>query len=138
MRIQIKEGDLVGFKAAPGADCRRLFEQVINGCGSQDWSGIYVQLNVTQALHYVPNQYDRGEEMSCMVSLRVKPGRSLNIIVFNEPTMANPTVASTVKANMVRHFLRNQGYTDIDNSKPLPVAMGDYGIALLLIQKTTS
>ena len=59
--IELKEGNLVGFKAAPGTDCGRLFAHAReNGNGSQDWSGIYVQLDMAQAIRYVTNQYKRG------------------------------------------------------------------------------
>ena len=46
-----KEGNLVGFKAAPGTDCGRLFAHAReNGNG----------LDMAQAIRYVTNQYKRG------------------------------------------------------------------------------
>jgi hypothetical protein len=133
-RAELKEGDLVGFKAAPGTDCGRLFAQVrAKGKGSQDWSGIYVQLDIAQAIRYVPNQYERGEEISCIVALRVKKGHSLNVIICNDKKMAETTISSVEKANIVRDYLSTNGYTDIDKKRPLLSALGDYGVALLLI-----
>jgi hypothetical protein len=142
-RIELKEGDLVGFKAAPGRDCDRLFAHVRNeneggkgkGCCKEDWSGIYVQLDIAQAIRYVPNQYERNEEMSCIVSLRVKKGvHSLNVIICNDKKMADVTISSTEKADIVREYLNTNGYTDVAmKTKPLLSALGDYGVALLLL-----
>lgn len=137
--IELKEGDLVGFKAAPGTDCGRLFAQVRdNGNGSQDWSGIYVQLDIAQAIRYVTNQYERGEEMSCIVALKVKKGHSLNVIICNDKKMADTTISSAEKANIVRDYMTTNGYIDkneipIDKKKPLLSTLGEYGYALLLI-----
>ena len=54
--VELKEGTLIGFKAAPGCNCDRLFAQK---AGNVDWSGIYVQLDIGEAIQYIRNQYDR-------------------------------------------------------------------------------
>lgn len=57
--FELPAGTLVGFKAAPGTSCDRLFEHALS-CHSAsdpgespepDWSGIYVQLNIEQVLY---------------------------------------------------------------------------------------
>ena len=62
--IELPSGTLVGWKAAPGPDCKRLFEHALSfhnvpdlqESPVTDWSAIYVQLDVAQAIRYVPNQ----------------------------------------------------------------------------------
>ena len=58
--LELPAGTLLGWKAAPGASCQRLFEHardISTSCDpnespTPDWSGIYVQLTLEQAVNY--------------------------------------------------------------------------------------
>jgi hypothetical protein len=58
--VELPAGTLLGWKAAPGASCQRLFEharEISTSCDpnespTPDWSGIYVQLTLEQAVNY--------------------------------------------------------------------------------------
>jgi hypothetical protein len=58
--VELPAGTLLGWKAAPGATCQRLFEHardISTSCDpdespTPDWSGIYVQLTLEQAVNY--------------------------------------------------------------------------------------
>ena len=86
--------------------------------------------------------------MSCIVALKVKKGRSLNVIVCNDKKMADTTISSAEKANIVRDYLSTtthgqEQYSDHVNAatnddddkkkKPLLSALDDHGVALLLV-----
>jgi hypothetical protein len=54
--VELPAGTLLGWKAAPGASCQRLFEharEISTSCDpnespTPDWSGIYVKLTLEQ------------------------------------------------------------------------------------------
>jgi hypothetical protein len=129
--VELKEGTLIGFKAAPGCNCDCLFAQI---GGNVDWSGIYVQLDIGQAIRYIPNQYDRGEKIACVVAIRVAKGQSLHVLVCSDQRMADSKISSAQKANFVRELLMADGYfITCDWEKPLLSGIGEKGYALCLI-----
>jgi hypothetical protein len=131
--VELKEGTLIGFKAAPGCSCDRLFANA-QKVGNSDWSGIYVQLDIGQAVRYVPNQYDRGENIACVVALRVAKSQSLHVLVCSDPRMADTKISSAEKTNFVRELLMEDGYYITgDWEKPLVSGLGEKGYALCLI-----
>jgi hypothetical protein len=71
--------------------------------------------------------------MSCTVALRVKKGHSINAIICDEKKYS--IISSTEKANIVREYLSTNGlcYFNIDKKKSLLSALGDYDVALCLV-----
>jgi hypothetical protein len=141
-RIELPAGCLVGFKAAPGASCEKLFkhatESFLAGASdpqespTPDWSGIYVQLGIEQAIRYVPNQFDRGEPLVSVVALRVRQGQSLRVVAVTDTRMADTAISSADKASIVRDHVTASGH-DLGSTAPLLMALGQVGQALCLL-----
>jgi len=136
--VELQGGALVGFKAAPGTDCCRLFAHAKATQGhdqgespTPDWSGIYVQLDMEQAVNYVPNQFDRGESTVSVVALRVRENQCLRICVCEDERMADASISSKAKAELVRNQVSSS--SDLlahDPAVPLLAAFGQKGLAL--------
>lgn len=140
-RLELPQGSLVGFKAAPGTSCEKLFAHALSfQSGISDpqesptpaWSGIYVQLDIQQAVRYVPNQFDRGEPAVSVVALRVRQGKSLHVIVVDDPRMADTAISSADKANIVREHVASSAVRDLGEA-PLLMALGQRDLALCLM-----
>ena len=65
------------------------------------WSAIYIQLSLAQAISYVPNQYERGEEVCCVCRVTVRD--TFQIAVLDDPRMTDPNISSKDKAEMVQN-----------------------------------
>jgi hypothetical protein len=139
-RLELSSGALVGFKAAPGASCDQLFVHSLSfqsGASdpqespTPDWSGIYVQLGMEQAVRYVPNQFDRGEPSVSVVALRVRQGRTLQVLAVDDPRMADTATSSADKANIVRQHV-TAVCPDLGEA-PLLTALGQQDLALCLL-----
>jgi len=142
--IELRPGTLVGFKTAPGPSCERLFahsQSMHDGTDAKespepDWSGIYVQLDIDQAVRYVPNQFDRGEPEVCIVALRVREGQLLRVVVCDDPRMSDTAVSSADKAGLVRSQVFEEGGAGAPAPPactPLLAALGQRHLALCLI-----
>lgn len=86
----------------------------------------------TQAVNYVPNQFDRGESVVCVVALRVREGCALRVVVCDDRRMADTAIVSADKANIVRQHVRSTVASDL-SSAPLLHALGREGLALCLV-----
>ena len=95
--VTIHPKTLLGFKACPGPNGSRLLNHTSTAPGdASTWSGIYVQLSLSQAISYVPNQYDRGESTCCICQIRTR--ESLQVAISDDPVMAFAGVSSSDKA----------------------------------------
>ena len=101
--ITIPAGTLLGFKACPGIDASRLLSHAKEQPHVALWSGIYVQLSLSQAVSYVPNQYERGEDTCCVCRLTTR--RQLSA-VCDDIRMADVGVSSSDKATRVLDAVR--------------------------------
>lgn len=124
--VEVPKGSLLGFKAAPGLSATGLMA----GKGTADaWSGVYVQLSISSAVRYLPNQYDRGEMTPCVLSVRAK--RPLRIVVCRDDRMAATEISSAEKADIVRRLV--SGLIDLKPALPLLASLGDADVALCLL-----
>ena len=100
-QVTIPSGTLLGFKACPGNDAKRLLKHASIDPGESVslWSGIYVQLSLAQAIHYAPNQYDRGEDTCCICTIVTK--QPLNVAISEDLLMADVSISSTDKAGRI-------------------------------------
>jgi hypothetical protein len=135
--VELHSGTLLGFKAAPGSSCEKLFAHAlsVSDAGESptpDWSGIYVQLTMEQAVNYLPNQFDRGEVEACIVSLRVREGQSLRVVVYKDRRMSHHAVSSAEKARLVRDHVLRSVAPDL-SAAPLLMALGEQRLALCLV-----
>ena len=110
--ITVDAGTLLGFKACPGVDASILLNHASSSSSSSSssspsysssalWSAIYIQLSLAQAISYVPNQYERGEEVCCVCRVTVRD--TFQIAVLDDPRMTDPNISSKDKAEMVQN-----------------------------------
>lgn len=139
--FKLEEGALLGFKPCPGTSCEPLFQNARGIEGNpqrltqfypSEWSGVYVQLDIEQAFRYVPNQFERGEEIACIVALRIAPGQSLNVVLNSDPRMTETSISSNEKARLMREAL-HQNLTDFNQDTPLIAGCGEKRVALCLM-----
>jgi hypothetical protein len=78
--VELQGGALVGFKAAPGTDCCRLFAHAKATQGhdqgespTPDWSGIYVQLDMEQVYACMSRNHQRSFICVSSVKAEVSP-----------------------------------------------------------------
>jgi len=141
-RLDLSAGTLVGFKAAPGTSVQNLFGHSLSFASglsdpqespTPDWSGIYVQLDIEQAVRYVPNQFDRGEATVCVAALRVRQEQSLQVIIVNDSRMTDVDISSADKADIVRKYVTDSKLCADLGEAPLLGALGQQGVALCLL-----
>jgi hypothetical protein len=125
----IPAGTLVGFKALPSSDidvvCRRKETE-----SQSDWSAIYPQLWFRQAVNYLPNQWDRGQEAAVIVALHSKV--TLKVCVFDSASMSDVKVSNSEKAALVRCALEEQLAVRLDATLPLLDALGREELSLCI------
>ena len=138
--LTIPKGTLLGFKACPGRDATRLLTHCAEKKHTALWSAIYVQLSLQQAINYVPNQYDRGEEVCCICRMTTR--QPLQIAVFEDVRMGDNEMSSEDKAQLVRDAVLQTPELDWklnanDTKGPLLNIFGARGFALCLLDCET-
>mmetsp|Transcript_20380 Transcript_20380/g.56713 ORF Transcript_20380/g.56713 Transcript_20380/m.56713 type:complete len:232 (-) Transcript_20380:1435-2130(-) len=129
--LELTAGTLLGFKAAPGSDATQLFEQAAEE-GSKHWSAIYVQLDLGQAIRYIPNQYDRGATMACILAIRLR--KSMQVLVLRNPAIGDTTISSNAKAAMIQRYCTRHAIWKSDTDDlPLLPRLGRCNYALCLM-----
>mmetsp|Transcript_23924 Transcript_23924/g.39328 ORF Transcript_23924/g.39328 Transcript_23924/m.39328 type:complete len:227 (+) Transcript_23924:723-1403(+) len=112
--VPLPSGILFGFKAFP-AEFTRLDELTHSSAAdSSCWSAIYPQLSLSQAIAYLPNQFDRGHNVVHIVLLRTKV--PVNLVVINDHRMKDPLMSSVLKATLIRQSLVTAGLLDPSQS----------------------
>jgi hypothetical protein len=125
----VEAGTLVGFKALPSGDidvvCRRDEAKT-----PSDWSAIYPQLWFSQAVNYLPNQWDRGLASAAIVALHSKV--EFKVCVFDSANMSDVKISNPEKAALLRSALLEQLQLRLDGSLPLLDALGKVGLCLCI------
>jgi hypothetical protein len=138
--VTIPRGTLLGYKACPGTDGQRLLKHASADAGESLWSGIYVQLSLAQAVGYVPNQYERGEQTCCIC--RITATRNLQVAILDDPKMADVSISSVDKAGRVLASIERTPGANFERMKghrhPSIVGLfGEYDHALCLVDCET-
>lgn len=128
-RVELPANILLGFKAAPGPNGAELLEDA--GNAGEDWAGLYAQLSVPAAVNYLPNQWTRGAESACLLSVRTRT--PVSVIVCPHKWMGDTAVSSAEKAARVRRLLLAEINVAVRDDKPLLAGLGELGFALAAI-----
>ena len=103
--ITINSGTLLGYKTLPLSQCV-LTSGPFPGQTEHDWSGIYAQFSVENALSYLSNNYDRGHEKVSLVTLTTKI--DINCIIYRDLSFADGSINHSLKAQKFREALSMQ------------------------------
>ena len=98
----IAPGTLLGYKTLPTSQCA-LTSDPFPGQSDKDWSGIYAQFSVENALSYLTNNYDRGHLDVSLVTLTTKC--DLNCIIYKDQCFADGNIRENDKALKLRSAL---------------------------------
>ena len=93
--ITINSGTLLGYKTLPLSQCE-LWSDPFPGQTELDWSAIYAQFSVDNALSYLNNNYDRGYLEVSLVALTLN--RDIHGIVYRDPTFTDSSLNQSEKA----------------------------------------
>ncbi|KAJ3028831.1 UNVERIFIED_CONTAM: hypothetical protein HDU68_000794 [Siphonaria sp. JEL0065] len=127
--LTIPAGTLIGFKAMPST----VFSDLTSSSKSAitDWSGIYPQLTLEQALAYLPNQFDRGFNVVHIVALHSRI--ELKLVIIDDNRFKNPRLSSTEKAQIVRDaFTASKQLPFLDTKTPLIESVGRNSMVLCI------
>jgi hypothetical protein len=67
-------------------------EYFTNGQTDLDWSGIYVQFSISHAMAYLPNHFDRGQNVAYLVM--IESIQEMNYIKYDNPEYSDPNLPS--------------------------------------------
>ncbi|KAI8893123.1 hypothetical protein BC833DRAFT_661900 [Globomyces pollinis-pini] len=126
--INIPADELLGFKALPSP----TFD-IKQSTTPSNWTGIYPQLSLTNAISYLPNQYDRGCESAVVVSLKTM--RDIRILLLVDDSISDPNLSEHIKAQIARNLISTH-VTNFSPDTPLMDECGLHGIILCLPDAT--
>jgi len=128
--IKIPPHTVFGFKATPNND---LDSMQLSTHAPTDWTAVYPQLNLQQAVAYLPNQWDRGEATACIMSLT--SAVEVSILIHCDPEFTNGTLSSAEKAERLRDaYNASCSMFQLPQLPPGPLmtAFGSVGLVLCL------
>jgi hypothetical protein len=123
--VSLPANTLLGFKALPAAN----FDIQVSDYPT-DWTAIYPQLSLRQAIGYLPNQYDRGCMNPVIVSMHLL--QDAKMIVSPHSVFGESQVDSKVKASLAKSLISAQ-ITDFDITQPLMNEMGRHNLMLCIL-----
>lgn len=94
-----------------------------------DWSGVYPQLTLNQALAYLPNQWDRGFPEASIISLHTR--REMQVLYCDDPALKEPLLPSTEKARIIRDAAKKL-LPNLSDRLPLLTALGELKTCLCI------
>ncbi|KDO28302.1 hypothetical protein SPRG_06352 [Saprolegnia parasitica CBS 223.65] len=132
--LQVDAGTCVGFKALP-----HPLTALPNSNGS-DWSALYPQFTLEQAVAYAPNQWERGHAQVQIVALTLRSPLTLflcNDTVFQAGTIDGATKAARLRAVYTQFQAQHRDVRSLLTSLPLLDAFGAIDTAVVLWDATT-
>lgn len=89
------------------------------------------QLSIESAVNYLPNQWDRGEESACL--LTVTSREPITILVCPHKWMGDVRISSAKKAVRLRTSLHDEVGVQVASDTPLAEGLGKQGFILALV-----
>ncbi len=97
---------MIGYKTLPSQQLR-LSSDPYPGQTEKDWSAIYAQFTVSNALAYLSNNYDRGHSDVTLVTLKAK--NDIKCILFKDASFSDPHLSEVDKSEKLRKALFLEG-----------------------------
>ncbi|EQC40690.1 hypothetical protein SDRG_01766 [Saprolegnia diclina VS20] len=128
--LQVDAGTCIGFKALP-----HPLTALPHSNGS-DWSALYPQFTLEQAVAYAPNQWERGHAQVQIVALTLRT--PLTLLLCNDHVFRAGSIDGAAKAARLREvYTQFQAQRPLSTSLPLLDAFGAIDTAVVLWDATT-